>query len=100
MDEGVSNKHQTKFMVDLPSFVQLPAFFSKGHPRPLFVHFNQFIENKPEDFSGIQTLIVGVEGEHADHLTINTALAKVASKHSFSREVLSLYLDGTFEVGV
>ena len=44
-----------------------------GHPRPLFVYFRSFrIENV--DFSGIRTRIVGIEGEHADHFAVNTAL--------------------------
>ena len=34
---------------------------------------NTNFTGKTEDFSGIQTRIVGVEGEHADHLTTTTA---------------------------
>ena len=45
-----------------------------GPTRPLFVYFNyfhtQFLQNF---FSRIRTRIVGVEGEHADHLTTTTA---------------------------
>ena len=48
-----------------------------GHPRPfLFVYFRSFqtiYRIKTVDFSGIRTQIVGVEGEHADHLTTTTA---------------------------
>ena len=47
-----------------------------GQPRPLFFIFvlfkHQFYRKKTVGFSGIQTLIVGVEGEHADHLTTTT----------------------------
>ena len=46
-------------------------------PRPLFVYFRslqtQILQNKTVEVSGIQTLIVEVEGEHADHLTTITA---------------------------
>ena len=35
---------------------------------------NNFNKKKIVDFSGIRTGIVGVEGKHADHLTITTAL--------------------------
>ena len=39
----------------------------------IFVLFkHQFYRKKTVGFSGIQTLIVGVEGEHADHLTTTT----------------------------
>ena len=54
-------------------------FFLKkkvGQPRPLFVYFRSFKHNiieKALGFSEIQTRIVGVEGEHADHLTTTTA---------------------------
>ena len=47
-----------------------------GQPRPLFVYFSSF-NNKFSvnfDFGGIRTQIVGVVGEHADHLTITTRL--------------------------
>ena len=47
-----------------------------GQPRPLFVYFRSFQEQfyrKIVDLSGIWTRIVGVEGEHADHLTTTTA---------------------------
>ena len=47
-----------------------------GHPRPLFVYFRSFqtiYRIKTVDFSGIRTRIVGVEGEHADHLNTTTA---------------------------
>ena len=48
-----------------------------GQPRPLFVLFSFFsitILQKIVDLSGIRTRIVGVESEHADHLTTTTAL--------------------------
>ena len=47
-----------------------------GQPRPLFVYFRAFQQQfyrKIVDLSGIRTRIVGVEGEHADHLTTTTA---------------------------
>ena len=48
-----------------------------GQTRPLFVYFcsyqTQIFQKKTVGFSGIQTRIVGVEGEHADHLTNTTA---------------------------
>ena len=51
--------------------------FSNG-PTPAsffayFVFFKQILQKKTEGVSGIQTRIVGVEGEHADHLTTTTA---------------------------
>ena len=48
-----------------------------AHPGPLFVFFRSFKFNFTEkflDYSGIRTQIVGVEGDHADHLTTTTAL--------------------------
>ena len=42
-------------------------------PRSLFRSFRAIFRNKNEDFSGILTGIVGVVGEHADHLTTATA---------------------------
>ena len=47
-----------------------------GQPRPLLVYFRSFQQQfyrKIVDLSGIRTRIVGVEGEHADHLTTTTA---------------------------
>ena len=47
-----------------------------GQPRALFVYFlslQQFYR-KIVDFSGIRTQIIGVEGKHADHLTITMAI--------------------------
>ena len=48
-----------------------------GQPRPVFVYFRSFqtkiLQKKALGFSGIRTRIVGVEGEHADHLTTTTA---------------------------
>ena len=48
-----------------------------GQPWPLFVYFSSFptqILYNTVGLSGIRTRIVGVEGEHADHLTTTTAL--------------------------
>ena len=45
---------------------QFPASFC------LFLFFSNNFQNKTEDFSGIRPRIVGVEGEHADHLTTTT----------------------------
>ena len=39
----------------------------------LYFVFSTTILQKNVDFSGIETRIVGVEGEQADHLTITTA---------------------------
>ena len=47
-----------------------------GHPRTLFVYFGSFQQQflqKIVNFSKIGTRIVGVEGEHADHLTTTAA---------------------------
>ena len=47
-----------------------------GRSRPLFVYFRSFqtiYRIKTVGFSGIRTRIVGVEGEHADHLNTTTA---------------------------
>ena len=46
----------------------------------IFVHFKHKLYRKTIGFSGIQTRIVGVEGEHADLLTTTTAQgSKVAN---------------------
>ena len=47
---------------------KIPASFS------LFSLLSNHIQNKSVDFSEIRTRIVGVEGKHADHLTITTTL--------------------------
>ena len=48
-----------------------------GQLRPLFVYFRfiqtQILQKKTVGVSKIRTRIVGVEGEHADHLTTTTA---------------------------
>ena len=48
-----------------------------GQPRPLLRLFSFFsntnFTEKTVDVCGIRTQIVGVEGEHADHLTTTTA---------------------------
>ena len=47
-------------------------------PRPLFVYFRSFqtqiLQEKTVSVSRIRTWIVGVDGEHADHLTTTTAI--------------------------
>ena len=49
-----------------------------GQTWPLFCFFCSFLNTnftgKTVDVSGIRTRIVGVEGEHTDHLTTTTAL--------------------------
>ena len=63
-------------MVDESNIVtdrKLLLFSKTGHPRHLFVLFSFFsnnLQNKTVDFSGIWTRIIGVKGEHADHLTM------------------------------
>ena len=50
-------------------------FFKKGQSRPLFVDFRFFYKQflqKNVGFRGVQTWIVLVEGEHADHFTTTT----------------------------
>ena len=54
----------------------LASLFFNGPTTALFVYFRSFqtqIYRKTVGISGIQTRIVGVEGEHADHLTTTTA---------------------------
>ena len=49
---------------------------SSTNEQSILVNFSSFqkqILQKTVGFSGIQTQIVGVEGEHADHLTTTTA---------------------------
>ena len=53
--------------------------FKKNGPTPasflfIFVLFKHNLYRKTVGVSGIRTRIVGVEGEHADHLTTTTAL--------------------------
>ena len=43
-----------------------------GKPEPLFVYFLFSTTNFTEN-CGFRTQLVGVEGEHADHLTTTTA---------------------------
>ena len=55
----------------------MPKCFLKKTGQPgLFLFFRSFqiqFYRKIVDFSGIRTQIVGIEGEHADHLTTTTA---------------------------
>ena len=57
--------------------LQNVCFERMGQPRPLFLYFcsfqTQILQKKTVGFSGIRTRIVGVEYEHADHLTTTTA---------------------------
>ena len=56
-------------------------FLKVGQPRPLFVYFRSFqtqFYRKTVGFSRI----VGVEGEHADHLTTTTAQCAYIWKHT------------------
>ena len=39
----------------------------------VFLSINRIFSEKTEDVTGIRTRIVGVEGKHADHLTITPA---------------------------
>ena len=53
----------------------MAKFFLKkvGQPQPIFLFFSKNnLQKKTVYFSGIRTQIVGVEGEHADHLTTTT----------------------------
>ena len=63
-------------------------FLKKGKPRPLFVYYRSFhiqLHGNIVDFSEIRTHIVGVEGEHADHLTTSTALLTFLSDQKKNR---------------
>ena len=63
------NPGSSAFRSDRSTKCALPNVFI-GHSRTLFVYFccfKQFCSLKIVGFSGIQTLIGGVEGEHADH---------------------------------
>ena len=43
------------------------------HSRPLFSPYQTILPNQNRKLSGIRTQIVGLKGEHADHLTTTTA---------------------------
>ena len=55
-------------------------FLKMGQPG-LFFYFRSFqtqiLQKKTVGFSGIRTRIVGLEGDHADHLTTTTAMRRV-----------------------
>ena len=56
--------------------IKIKQFYKWASPRPLFGHFLSFQQQfyrKIVSFNVIQTQIVRVEGEHADHLTTATA---------------------------
>ena len=63
----------------MPQFkkkTMLKLVLKMDQPRPLFgVSFSlkHIFTEKNVSFSGIRTRIVGLKGEHADHLTKNTA---------------------------
>ena len=46
-----------------------------GQSRPIFVYFSSFqqLYRKNVDFSGIRTRIVGMNGQHSDHLITTAA---------------------------
>ena len=68
-------------------------FLKNGPTRPLFVYFHSFqtqiLQKKTVDVSRIRTRIVGVEGEHADLLTITTTWPLARYYFLFSK--LGLY---------
>ena len=43
--------------------------FLMDQPFCLFFNFKQFLLNENVDFSATRSQIIGIEGEHADHLT-------------------------------
>ena len=53
-----------------------------GHSRPLFSLFGSFQAIKIDDFSGIRTKIVTIEGKHADLLTTTTVLTMTCISHT------------------
>ena len=57
------------------AFMPYLNHFFKREPLPHLCSFQIFFYRKIIDFIGLRTLIVRVEGMHADHLTITTALA-------------------------
>ena len=62
----------------LPIYIWKDCFSEKSGPTPaLFGYFGSYsntnFTEKSVDFSGISTRIVGIEGEHADHLTTTPA---------------------------
>ena len=54
--------------------------FKVGQPRPLLCYLRsfpaQYFTEKTVSFSGIQTRIIGAEGEHADHLITTTVRSR------------------------
>ena len=65
-----------ELMSTLPITVYQELFFKWANPGLflfIFVLFKHNIIEKTLGFSGIRIWIVGVEGEHADHLTTTTA---------------------------
>ena len=71
---------KSSWNVSLQSHYDGIVFFKKmGQPWPLFCLFPFFFKHNlyriTVGVSGIRTRIVGVEGEHADHLTTTTARA-------------------------
>ena len=72
--EVATTSHQIVLDIQLKASLLLKKI---GQFWPLYVDFRsfqtQFFTAKNVDFSRIQTLIVGVESEHADHLTTTTA---------------------------
>ena len=66
--------HWTRSRYNLQAYNVLYLLLKNG-PINLFLFiFALFKYRKIVDFSGIQTQIVGVEGEHPDHLTTTTAV--------------------------
>ena len=50
-----------------------------GNGKAHFLYFEQQFYSIIVDFSGIRTQIVGVEGEHSDHLTTTTTARTIGS---------------------
>ena len=71
-----------------------------ANPGLVFVYFRSFqtqnFTEKTVGFSGIRTRIVGVEGQHSDHLTTTTAL----QDRTYSFDVPRVVTDGPEDVGV
>ena len=65
-----------------------------GHARPILVYFcsfqTQILQKNTVGFGGIQIRIIGVEGEHADHLTTTKARMHFCLPISFFKNRLPI----------
>ena len=62
--------------------------FLMDQPFCLFFNFKQFLLNENVDFSVTRSQLIGIEGEHADHLIATTAQFNLSLDNYITRATI------------